>query len=80
MFNEACCGQPLPPSASAPIMTRCSYFIAGARICEFSIWRNSNPCPSRVAPTPFIERLIGTFRREYLDQTCFWNGGDATAS
>jgi transposase InsO family protein len=22
---------------------------------------------------PFIERLIGTIRREYLDQTLFWN-------
>jgi hypothetical protein len=25
---------------------------------------------------PFIERLIGTLRREYLDQTFFWNGLD----
>jgi len=25
---------------------------------------------------PFIERLIGTLRREYLDQTLFWNGRD----
>ena len=25
---------------------------------------------------PFIERLIGTLRREYLDQTSFWNGLD----
>ena len=22
---------------------------------------------------PFVERLIGTIRREYLDQTLFWN-------
>jgi hypothetical protein len=27
-------------------------------------------------PHPFIERLIGTLRREYLDQTFFWNGLD----
>jgi putative transposase len=25
---------------------------------------------------PFVERLIGTVRREYLDQTFFWNAAD----
>jgi hypothetical protein len=25
---------------------------------------------------PFVERLIGTVRRECLDRTLFWNGGD----
>ena len=25
---------------------------------------------------PFVERLIGTIRREYLDQVLFWNAGD----
>ena len=25
---------------------------------------------------PFIERLIGTVRREFLDHTLFWNSGD----
>jgi transposase InsO family protein len=25
---------------------------------------------------PFVERLIGTIRREYLDQTLFWNASD----
>ena len=25
---------------------------------------------------PFVERLIGTIRREYLDQTLFWNRFD----
>ena len=25
---------------------------------------------------PFVERLVGTVRREYLDQTPFWNAGD----
>jgi len=27
---------------------------------------------------PFIERLIGTIRREYLDQVPFWNASDLT--
>ena len=25
---------------------------------------------------PFVERLIGTLRREYLDRLFFWNGTD----
>jgi hypothetical protein len=25
---------------------------------------------------PFVERLIGTIRREYLDQTLFWTAAD----
>ena len=25
---------------------------------------------------PFVERLIGTIRREFLDQVFFWNGRD----
>jgi hypothetical protein len=25
---------------------------------------------------PFVERLIGTIRREFLDQTLFWNAVD----
>ena len=25
---------------------------------------------------PFVERLIGTIRREYLDQLLFWNASD----
>jgi len=25
---------------------------------------------------PFVERLIGTIRREYLDNLFFWNAGD----
>ena len=27
---------------------------------------------------PFVERLIGTVRREYLDHTLFWNATDLT--
>jgi transposase InsO family protein len=27
---------------------------------------------------PFVERLIGTIRREYLDQAFFWNAADLT--
>jgi len=30
---------------------------------------------SRTRP-PFIEQLIGTMRREYLNRIMFWNGSD----
>ena len=30
----------------------------------------------RLQSHAFVERLIGTIRREYLDQTLFWNQGD----
>ena len=32
------------------------------------------PCTPRFHP--FVERLIGTVRREYLDRTLFWNQSD----
>jgi len=32
--------------------------------------------PCTPASHPFVERLIGTVRREFLDWTLFWNGGD----
>ena len=32
--------------------------------------------PNVPVPHPFVERLIGSIRREYLDQTLFWNATD----
>ena len=61
--------------ASVPTTTRSSGFIAGERICEFTTSRNSS-LPFVPRSHPFIERLIGTLRREYLDQIFFWNGLD----
>ena len=61
---------------SVPITTRCSNFIAGRRICGF--WRSmkSRRCPTRPVSHPFVERLIGTARREFLDHVLFWNRRD----
>ena len=35
-----------------------------------------NTIPFTLVSHPFVERLIGTIRREYLDQTFFWNSVD----
>jgi len=32
--------------------------------------------PGVPSPHPFVERLIGTIRREFLDQVLFWNARD----
>jgi hypothetical protein len=34
------------------------------------------PVPYVPLSHPFVERLIGTIRREYLDQTLFWTAAD----
>lgn len=42
-------------------------------------WRNTiGPIPAHGAHRgrPFIERLVGTIRRELLDQVPFWNASD----
>src|SRR5262245_66450163 len=48
--------------------------ISGRPTCVSSWSRKSK----RYVPLshPFVERLIGTIRREYLDQTLFWTAAD----
>ena len=48
-------------------------WLANLRILEVDKIK-SIPCTPR--SHAFVERLIGTIRREYLDQTLFWNQGD----
>jgi len=36
-------------------------------------WKFNTPLAITPISHPFIERLIGTIRREYLDQMLFWN-------
>ena len=38
--------------------------------------RRDQDRPLRSAIHPFVERLIGTIRREFLDQILFWNSVD----
>jgi putative transposase len=75
MFNHAVSGHPLPKHISTdhdPLF-RFHRWLANLRVIEIEEIK-SVPC----VPTshPFIERLIGTVRREYLDCVFFWNGVD----
>jgi putative transposase len=77
MFNDAIAGQSLPKRVSTdhdPLF-RFHRWRANLRVLEIEEIK-SVPCvPSS---HPFIERLIGTIRREYLDRVFFWNGVDLT--
>jgi transposase InsO family protein len=75
MFNQARCAQPLPKRLSTdhdPLF-RFHRWRANLRILEIEELKS---VPFVPRSHPFIERLIGTLRREYLDHTFFWNGLD----
>lgn len=75
MFNEARCGQPLPKRLSSdhdPLF-RFHRWRANLRVLDIEELKS---IPFAPRSHPFVERLIGTLRREYLDQTFFWNGLD----
>jgi putative transposase len=75
MFNQARCAQPLPKRLSTdhdPLF-RFHRGRANLRILDIEELKS---VPFVPRSHPFIERLIGTLRREYLDQTFFWNGLD----
>src|SRR5882672_7359956 len=60
---------------SVPIMIRCSRRTVGAnlRILEID---EIKTVPHVPLSHPFVERLIGTVRREFLDHVLFWNARD----
>src|SRR6476659_1673771 len=64
------------PDISVPITIRCSRRIGGGQTCGFWKSMKSRPCPSAPLSHPFVERLIGTVRREFLDHVLFWNARD----
>ena len=61
---------------SAPIMTRCSRRTVGRRTFGFLEIDEIKTVPYVPLSHPFVERLIGTMRREFLDQVLFWNACD----
>jgi transposase InsO family protein len=75
MFNQARYGQTLPKRLSSdhdPLF-RFHRWRANLRILDIEELKS---VPFAPRSHPFIERLIGTLRREYLDQTFFWNSRD----
>jgi putative transposase len=75
MLNRAIARQSLPkrPSTDHDPLFRFHRWLANLRVLEIDEVK-SVPC----APVshPFVERLIGTIRREYLDRVFFWNAVD----
>ena len=75
MFNRAIAGQRLPKHVSTdhdPLF-RFHRWLANLRVLEIEEVKS---VPYAPVSHPFIERLIGTVRREYLDQVFFWNAID----
>ena len=77
MFNQAVAGQPRPKHLSTdhdPLF-RFHRWLANLRVLEIDEIKSVPYAPTS---HPFIERLIGTIRREYLDRQFFWNSVDLT--
>ena len=73
MFNQIIAGQALPVRLSFdhdPLFEFHRWH-ANLRILEIEAVRSVRGAPRS---HPFVERLIGTTRREYLDRLFFWNG------
>ena len=77
MFNRASARQSLPKHASTdhdPLF-RFHRWLANLRVLEIEEIKS---VPQAPISHPFVERLIGTIRREYLDRVFFWNAVDLT--
>ena len=74
MFNRTIAKQTPPQylSSDNDPLFRFHRWRANLRILEVD---EIKPIPCTPASHPFVERLIGTVRREYLDRTLFWNRG-----
>jgi putative transposase len=71
MFNRAISGQSLPRylSSDNDPLFRSHRWLANLRVLEVEEIKSLSCVPRS---HPFIERLIGTIRREYLDHVFFW--------
>ena len=75
MFNQAVAGQCLPTHVSTdhdPLF-RFHRWLANLRVRAIEEIKSVAYAP---VSHPFVERLIGTIRREYLDRVFFWNSID----
>jgi putative transposase len=77
MFNHTIAGQPLPKYLSTDYnpLFRFHRWLANLRILEIDEIRS---VPYTPVSHPFVERLIGTIRREFLDRVFLWNAIDLT--
>jgi transposase InsO family protein len=75
MFNRAIHAQALPRylSSDHDPLYRFHRWQANLRILDV---QEIKTVPYVPLSHPFVERLIGTIRREYLDQTLFWTAAD----
>jgi transposase InsO family protein len=75
MFNQAIVAQSLPARLSFDHDSLFAFdrWQSNLRILEIEPVRSVPYAPTS---HPFIERLVGTIRREYLDRLFFWNGQD----
>jgi transposase InsO family protein len=74
MLNRAIAGERLPKHLSTdhdPLF-RFHRWLANLRVLEIDEIKS---VPYAPVSHPFVERLIGTIRREYLDRMFFWNAG-----
>src|ERR1700745_602912 len=75
MFNCATAGQPKPKSLSPdhdPLF-RFHRWLANLRVLEVEEIKS---VPYAPVSHPFVERLIGTIRREFLDHVLIWSAID----
>jgi transposase InsO family protein len=75
MFNQIIAGQSLPRHLSSDHdrLFRFHRWLANLRILEVEEIKSIPYVP---VSHPFVERLIGTIRREYLDHVLIWNAID----
>jgi transposase InsO family protein len=75
MFNEIVAGMGVPRSLSSDNDPLFEYYRWPANLRILGV-REVKTVPYVPLSHPFVERLIGTTRREFLDQTLFWNARD----
>jgi len=78
MFHRAICGHSLPRylSSDHDPLYRFHQWQANLRVLEVT---EIKTVPHVPLSHPFVERLIGTIRREFLDRTLFWTTADLEA-
>ena len=75
MFNSAISTMGIPKYLSSDHDPLFTYHQWAANLCILDV-DEVKSIPYIPCSHPFIERLIGTIRRDYLDQTLFWNADD----